>query len=214
MQTHKVILGQAPWLEMATEDWLQAQPGLSLTQVEVVLDRSYGFDLSALGDLDPSNTTGFVAWGPKFLNFQRLELMGELKKRGFKMPALVHPSAQVSPTATFQENAWIQAQAIIGPAVSVGLNAQVGLGARLGPHSYLGNHAWLGQDVRIGARSRVEAHAVVGDGVKVADSVRIGRQACIETPGMIATDWPDKAFRLRSSGLVAQIIEHRPSATS
>ncbi len=211
MQTHKVILGQAPWLEMAAEDWLQAQPGLSLTQVEVVLDRSYGFDLSALDDLDPSTTTGFVAWGPKFLNFQRLELMGELKKRGFKMPALVHPSAQVSPTATFQENTWIQAQAVIGPQVTIGLNAHVGMGARLGAGSQVGNHAWLGQDVRLGAQARVEAQAVLGDGVMVADAVRIGRQTCIETPGLITTHWPDKAFRLRSSGLVGQIIEHRTS---
>lgn len=208
MQTHKVILGQAPWLEMATEDWLQAQPGLSLIQVEVVLDRSYGFDLSALDDLDPSTTTGFVAWGPKFLNFQRLELMGELKKRGFKMPALVHPSAQVSPTATFQENAWIQAQAIIGPTVAVGLNAHVGLGARLGAHSQLGNHAWLGQDARVGVRTRVESHAIIGGGVEIADGVRVGKQACIETMGLIKVDWPSKSFRLQCSGLVGQIIEH------
>jgi serine acetyltransferase len=212
MQTHKVILGQAPWLEMAAEDWLQAQPGLSLTQVELLLDRSYGFDLSALDELDPSTTTGFVAWGPKFLNFQRLELMGELKKRGFKMPALVHPSAQVSPTATFQENTWIQAQAVIGPQVAIGLNAHVGMGARLGVGSQVGNHAWLGQDVRLGAQARVEAHAVLGDGVMVADSVRIGRQACIESSGCISEDWPDKSFRLRRGGLNGQII-NRATAT-
>ncbi len=208
MQTHKVILGQAPWLEMAAEDWLQAQPGLSLTQVEVVLDRSYGFDLSALDDLDPSTTTGFVAWGPKFLNFQRLELMGELKKRGFKMPALVHPSAQVSPSSDCQENAWVQAQAVIGPQATIGLNAHVGIGARMAAHSHLGKHAWLGQDVRLGVRCRVEAHAVLGDYILVADGVRIGRQACIETAGVISRDWPDKAFRLRDSGLEGYFVEH------
>lgn len=207
MQTHKVILGQAPWLEMAAEDWRQVQPGLSLTPVEVVLDRSYGFDLSsALDELDPATMTGFVAWGPKFLNFQRLELMGELKKRGFKMPALVHPSAQVSPSAICLENAWIRAQAIVGPQVTIGMNAHVGSGARLGAHSALGQHAWLGQDVRIGVRSRVESHAVLGDGVEVDEGVRVGRQACIETAGTIISDWPDKAFRLRCSGLVGQIL--------
>lgn len=215
MHTHKVILGQSPWLEMAVEDWLQVQPGLAIRSVEVVLDRSHGFDLSSVLDgLDPATTTGFVAWGPKFLNFQRLELMGELKKRGFKMPALVHPSAQVSPSATCQENAWIQAQAVVGPQVTIGMNAHVGLGARLGAHSALGNHAWLDQDARIGARARVEANAVVGEGVEVAEGVRIGRQACIETAGRISADWPDKAFRLRRSGLVGHIIEYRTSGTS
>jgi hypothetical protein len=211
MHSHKVILGQSPWLEIATEDWRQVQPGLSIQSVEVVLDRSHGFDLSSVLDgLDPATTTGFVAWGPKFLNFQRLELMGELKKRGFKMPALVHPSAQVSPSATCQENVWIQAQAVVGPQVTIGMNTHVGLGARLGAHSALGNHAWLGQDARIGVRARVESHAVIGDGVDVADGVRVGRQACIETMGRITVDWPGKSFRLQCSGLAGQIIEYRP----
>lgn len=210
MHGPKVIIGQSPWLEMATEDWQLAQPGLHLIRVEVTLDASQGIDLtSALDGLDPSTTTGFVAWGPRFLNFQRLELMGEIKKRGFKMPALVHPSAQVSPSATYLENSWVQAQAVVGAQATIGLNVHVGLGARLGAHSHLGNHVWLGQDARVGVRSRVEAHAVAGDGVEVADGVRIGRQACIETPGLITTDWRDKAFRLRSGGLVGEIIEYR-----
>lgn len=211
MHTHKVILGQTPWLEMAAEDWLLAQPGLTLNLVEVVLDRSYGFDLSKLADLDPATSSGFVAWGPKFLNFQRLELMGELKKLGLKMPPLVHPSAQVSPSARLQENAWVQAQAVIGPQVMIGLNAHVGIGARMAAFSSLGKHAWLGQDVRVGVKVKVEAHAVLGDGVVVADGVNIGRQACIETPGLISVDWPDKAFRLRSSGLEGRVIQHRMS---
>lgn len=210
MHSHKVILGQSPWLEIATEDWLQVQPGLSIQSVEVVLDRSHGFELSSVLDgLDPATTTGFVAWGSKFLNFQRLELMGELKKRGFKMPALVHPSAQVSPSATCQENVWIQAQAVVGPQVAIGLNVHVGIGARLGFRSQVGNSVWLGQDVRLGAQARVEAHAVLGDGVLAAEGVRIGRQACIEAAGPISLDWPDKAFRLRDSGLEGMIIEHR-----
>lgn len=209
MRADKVILGQSPWLETAAEDWVLSEPGISLRLVNVVMDRDYAFDLIALEEFNPSFSTAFVAWGPRFLNFQRLELMGEFKKRGFRMPALIHPSAVVSPSATIQENVWIQAHSVVGPQAKVGLNVHVGAGARLGAYGQLGNHAWVGQDVRIGTSTRVEAHAILGDGIVVADAVRIGRQARIEIAGVIEEDCPDKSFRLRCSGLHGQIIEYR-----
>jgi len=48
---------------------------------------------------------------------------------------------------------------------------------------------------------------VIGDNVVVGDGIRIGRQAVIETAGLISIDWPDRAFRLRHSGLEGEIIE-------
>lgn len=206
MQAHKVIVGQSPWLEQASEDWLLVYPDLSLTLIELKLNRSHCFDLSSLDQYDPEFSTGFVAWGPQFLNYQRMELMGEFKKRGFKMPALVHPSAQVSASANYQENVWIQAQAVIGPHVSLGLNSHVGIGARLGVKSQLGNHAWLGQDVRLGAGAKVGPNAVLGDEVIVGDTVIIGRQACIEKPCVILKNWSEKAFYLSSGCLQGSII--------
>jgi carbonic anhydrase/acetyltransferase-like protein (isoleucine patch superfamily) len=208
MQYHKLIIGQSPWLELAAEDWLIAEPGLTRNLLAVDLDSSYGFDLSNLDNYNTSISTAFVAWGPKFINFQRMELMGELKKRGFKMPPLIHPSAQISSSAICYENAWVQANSVIEPNVTLGLNTHVGVGTKLSLKSFVGNHAWLGQDVRIGVGARVESHAIIGDGVVVADSVRIGRQTTIEVPSYVDTDWPDKSFKLLRSGLQGQIVEY------
>ena len=208
MQLHKVILGHHPWIDLAAEDWLLAEPRLSLTLIEVSMDRSYLFDLSALDDLHPLTSTGFVAWGPKFLNFQRMELMGALKKRGFKMPALLHPSAQVSSTAKYQENTWIRAQAVIGPLTTIGMNTHIDIGARLGLRSQLANHAWLGQNVILGDDAKVGTHTVLGDGVKVGNFIRIGRQANIEVPGLIDEDLPDKSFHFIKSSLQGKIIDY------
>ena len=207
MHAHKVILGDTHWLDVATEDWQQVNPELQLHRVEIVLDRHYAFAIPLLADLDPTITTAFVAWGPEFLNFQRLELMNELKKRGFKMPPLLHPQALISSSATVQENSWVQAQAVIGPNVTIGLNVHVGFSTRVGAHSLVGKHVWLGHDVRIGGGARVDSHAVIGDNVVVGDGIRIGRQALIETAGLISIDWPDRTFRLRNSGLEGKIIE-------
>lgn len=208
MRALKLILGQSPWVQTAAEDWLRAEPGLTLEVLEVTMGRDHAFELPALDRFDPESFTAFVAWGPKFLNFQRLELVGELKKRGFRMPALVHPSAHVSPSATLQENVWIQAQAVVSPQARIGLNAHVGMGVRVGARGQIGNHAWLGQDVRVGTEARVEAHAVLGDAVVVAAGVRIGRYTCIEVACVIAEDCPDRSFRLQCSGLQGQIIDY------
>jgi hypothetical protein len=207
MRSHKVILGHSPWLDVAIEDWQQVNPDLQIHRVEIVLDRHYAYAIPQLAELDPTITTAFVAWGPEFLNFQRLELMNELKKRGYKMPPLLHPRALISSSATFQENSWVQALAVIGPCVKIGLNVHVGFSTRVGAHGLLGKHAWIGQDVRIGTGARVESYAVIGDNVVVGDGIRIGRQAVIETAGLISIDWPDRAFRLRHSGLEGEIIE-------
>jgi acetyltransferase-like isoleucine patch superfamily enzyme len=208
MHTSKVVLGQSPWLEMAAEDWLLVEPGVTIRKIEVDMDRQYAFDLAALAEIDPQSCTAFVAWGSEFLNFQRHEMWGELKQRGVRMPPLVHPAAHVSPSATIQENVWVQAHALIGPQATVGLNAHIGLGARIGAHAQLGNHAWIGQDSRVGVGAHVEAHATLGDGVVVADAVRIGRQAYIEVAGVVREDWPEKAFWLSRSGLRGQIVDH------
>lgn len=208
MQAHKVIVGQSPWIEQASEDWLLVFPELSLSLIEIELNRSHCFDLSVLDQFDPEFSTGFVAWGPKFLNFQRMELMGELKKRGFKMPALVHPSAQVSPTATYQENVWIQAQAVIGPHVTLGLNSHVGIGARLGVKSQLGNHAWLGDDGRLGAGAKVGSNTVLLLSTVVGDNLKIGKLINIEIPLYINNNLTSKVFIMKNSNLKGFVIDY------
>ena len=205
----KVIVGQSPWLEMAEDDWALVLPDTVLHLVPMALDEHYAYDFSPLDCFSPADTTAFVAWGPEFLNFQRLEVMGELKKRGFTMPALVHPSAVLSRSVEYQENAWIQAQAVIGSQVRVGLNAFVGAGARVGAFSQISKSVWIGEGSSLGAWAKVDAHAIVGQGVQVAEGVHIGCQSCIEVAQRIDRDWPEKSFHFQTSDLRGNIINLR-----
>jgi acyl-[acyl carrier protein]--UDP-N-acetylglucosamine O-acyltransferase len=213
----KLLVGQSPWLEMAADDWTLAEPDTALNLLPISLDKHYGYNLGDLARYSPHDTTAFVAWGPEFLNFQRLEMMGELKKRGFKMPPLLHPNAVISPSAQFQENAWVQAQAVIGPQVEVGMNACIGMGVRLGAFSQLGKSVWIGEGSNLGAWVKVDAHAVIGQRIEVADRVRIGRQACIEVMQRIERDWPEKSFHIQASGLqgcITELKKDRPLSAS
>lgn len=203
----KWIVGRSPWLELAADDWARSDPAARITLLPVSLDRSHQFDREFLRNIDPAAQTAFVAWGPEYLNFQRLELFGELKKRGVKLPPLVHPGALVSPTAALQENVWVGAMAIVGPQARVGMNATIAPGARLGAGCVVERSAWVGQDARLGDGATVGAHAYLGGGVSVAAGVRVGRQSRIETAEHIAVDWKEKSFRIGPSKLSGEIIQ-------
>ena len=203
----KVLVGQSPWLEMASDDWALSQPDTLIHCVEIAPDEQYGYDLGELDQFDPENSTAFVAWGPDFLNFQRLELVGELKKRGFKMPPLIHPHALLSPSVQCQENVWIQALAMIVPKVEIAMNACIGIGSCIGAFNDIGKSVWIGNNTNFAAWVKVDAHAVVGPRVEVAERVRIGRQACIEVPQRIEKDWPEKSFHLQTGNLRGRIID-------
>lgn len=210
----KLILGKEPWLTMAMEQWAQCDPELELVAVNVAVDANYCFDLTRLDAIDPVSHSGFVAWGPEFLNFQRLELMNELKKRGFKMPPLCSPNANISQSAKLMENAWIEPFSVIGPDVTIEMNVHVGSHVVIGQSCTVKKHAWIADAVRLSSDALVGSNAYVGPRTEVLSHVKIGRQAWIENTPRIDQNWPAYGFALHRSDLKGQIIDHtRPVKT-
>jgi acetyltransferase-like isoleucine patch superfamily enzyme len=202
----KLVIGCEPWLSMAVDDWRCVDPSLKLTAIEIKLDESYKFDLTNLNQDLSEEVTAFVAWGPEFLNFQRFELMGELKKHGFRMPALIHPSAVVSPSAKFQENVWVQALVVVGCNANVEINSCLEVGVRIGPHCEISKSVWISQNTRLAAFVKVGSNTTLGSNLEVLQGVRIGKQCCIESVLRICEDFADKSFRLHASDLAGVII--------
>lgn len=190
----RFVVGAGVWLEAALAAWDEAAPGSSLHRVDVGQDANYGFDVSTLPEAPVDGAQAFVAWGPQFLNFRRLELMGELKRRGFKMPPLVCRGAIVSLTASVGENTLIGAGAIVAAGVRIGINGYLGAGVGLGHASEIGNSAWLADGVQIGHRVRIGAHTTLGRGVVVDDEIEIGKQCIIERPGRRTAPLAAKTF--------------------
>ena len=203
----KIVIGKEPWLSMALEDWKLAEPLTVLIPFEIKLDHNYLFDFPNLDAFSPSEVTGFVAWGPEFLNFQRLELVGELKKRGFKLPPLIHPSAQISVTAKIQENVWIHALTCIGPNTLIEFNSCVSTGVKIGSNVIIQKSTWLDKNVIVEHCAEIGANSFLGNRVEVSNNVIVGRQVRIEEPVRLLKDQPDKTFKIRASQLTGQIIK-------
>jgi UDP-3-O-[3-hydroxymyristoyl] glucosamine N-acyltransferase len=203
----KIILGAEPWLSMAIEDWQLIEPGSKLIPIEIKLNKNFVFDVSQLDEYHAGEATGFVAWGPDFLNFQRLELVGQLKKKGFKMPALIHPSAQVSASAKCQENVWVQALSYVGPNTFLEFNSCISVGTKIGSSVSIQKSVWLGQSSIIKSGATVGAHSALGDGVQVLNNINIGRQVRIDSACVVDKDVPEKTFRIRNSNLQGVIVK-------
>jgi serine acetyltransferase len=203
----KIILGIDPWLSMAMDDWRLVEPSTELIPFEIKLDKNYLFKLPALDEYLFNDVTGFVAWGPEFLNFQRLELVGEFKKLGFKMPPLIHPTAMISSSAIIQENVWVHAFSYVGPNATIEFNSCVSIAAIIGNNASIQRNSWIGQTVNIQHGAHIGANTILGNGVKVLSKVHVGRQVRIEFPCTIETDLPDKSFHIQASGLRGGIFK-------
>lgn len=194
MSSEKYVVGSGPMLQWIMAAWAEAAPDTVLHAVDVGQDAHYRFDLGALDGLATAEATAFVAWGPQFLNFRRLELMGELKARGFRMPPLVCRGATVAASATLAENCMVGAGAVIGESVKLGFNTQVGSRCLIGHGTKIGTSAWIADGVQIGRGCSIGANSTLGAGVLLAEGVAVGRQCILELPGLRSKPVADKSF--------------------
>ena len=205
---YKLIVGKQPWLSLAAEDWKRSDPDLQLHEIEVSLEKNYQFSPLELPNPVNKNHTAFVAWGPDFLNFQRLELMTMLKMCGFKMPPLISANAIVYQSAQINENAWIQPFAFIGPNSTVGVNSVIGMYTTLYYSCAIGKNTWIGSNVQMGSSVEVGSNTLLGSGVRVSDNSKIGKNSRIEDERVITGDWLEGQFSLKISNLEGRIFDY------
>ena len=110
----------------------------------------------------------------------RQRILAELRRIGFVLPNLIHPSATVEPSATLGEGNQIMAGAIVGSAVVLHDNCIVNSGAivshdcELHDNVHLAPGAILAGDVRVGRNTLVGMGATVYFGVQLGEDVTIG----------------------------------------
>ena len=196
MPFEKYVLGSGDSLQWALAAWTEIEPDTTLHPVDIGQDKEYRFNLEILNALDCSkhNATAFVAWGPQFLNFRRLELMGEVKGRGFKMPPLICRGALIAAGVAIGENCVVAAGSIIGAGSKIGFNTVIGAGCILCANVQVASSAWIADGVQIGTNVRIAANATLGRGVILEDGITIGRQAILDLPGKRSLSLADKTF--------------------
>jgi sugar O-acyltransferase (sialic acid O-acetyltransferase NeuD family) len=108
----------------------------------------------------------------------RLELLDRLGAAGYRLPAVIHPSAVGS------------AGAALDRGVFVGPGAIVNIGADIGAATIVNSGARIDHDCRVGPGCHIAPGAVLSGSVTLGDRVWIGTGACLRqgvTIGSMAT---------------------------
>lgn len=193
----KLVVGAGDFLDIAFHAWKARAPDIDVQRHEVAQDRSHNFDLSFLDGHSPTETSMFVAFDNRFLNFKRLELMGAIKGRGFRMEPYIGAAALVGSGARVGENSFIADGAVVGDQAHLHHNIWLGPRAVVGYAAQIGHSVWVEAAVVVGARARIGAHSILGGGVSIADQVQVGKMCVLGLPGHYAEDIPAKAFYRR-----------------
>jgi hypothetical protein len=202
-------MGKEPWLSFAVTGWTLTAPSLVIVPVEVSLSKNYSFNYGLVDTYNPLNASAFVAWDDDFENFQRLELMGFLKARGFKLPPLIETNCQLGKNVDIKENCWIQPNCVIADNVSVGMNVFLGMNSRVGLKTVIGNNTWIGQNVIVGSNVKISSHVSLASRMLISDNISIGKQVRIDTSREIFESWEDFTFSMCLGKINGSIINYR-----
>jgi len=134
---------------------------------------------AALDALDPGSIELVNGLGQLVGGAGRRELFQRLKKRGFRFPVLVHPTAWVDSTATLQEGVQIMAGAIIQADVVIGANSIVNTRAGIDHDCWLGENVHVAPGATLCGSVHVNERAFIGSGATVIQGLNVGMEAVV-----------------------------------
>lgn len=104
---------------------------------------------------------------------RRIERATELRNAGFKLPAVVHPSANLGVGVMIGCGSIVLPGAIVLPDARVGDFAVVEAGAFVGHDTILGAGALLGARSLVGNRAVIEDRVIIGMGASVRSGSKV-----------------------------------------
>jgi sugar O-acyltransferase (sialic acid O-acetyltransferase NeuD family) len=120
----------------------------------------------------------------------RLSLSAMVRKKGFNLVTVVHPSAVVAGDADIRSGTVVCAGAVVNPGARVGESVIINTSASIDHECRVGDAAHIGPGARLGGRVSIGAAAWVGIGATVRDRVEIGARAVIGAGAVVVNDIP------------------------
>jgi UDP-perosamine 4-acetyltransferase len=132
----------------------------------------------------------FVAIGNNRL---RQQIGALLRTQGFRLPAIVHPSALVSPSAAIGDGSIVMARAVIGARTRVGAFAIVNTGAIIDHDNDIGAGAHVAPGAVLAGSVVLGERSLVGVGSAVRPGIRIGADTVVGAGSAVVRDVQDGA---------------------
>lgn len=141
-------------------------------------------------------------------NKERKDLYSRLKKIGFKIPSIVHPTALIEKNATLKDGNIVCMGAKIGSMVSIGSNCIVYTGSILDHESIIQNNVFIAPACAIAGRVKVKKNAYVGIGTTIKEKIIIGSNAIIGAGSVVIRDVSDNTVVMGSPAKEAAVKQN------
>ena len=126
-------------------------------------------------------------------NEKRAEVVEQLRRAGYALPALVHPMSLLERNCRVGEASHVCIGAILGSQVCIGKGVIVNTGSSVDHESIISDFAHLAPGAILGGRVRIGEGAFIGIGARVAEKLSIGRGAVVGAGTVVLRDVADGA---------------------
>lgn len=109
----------------------------------------------------------------------RVRLYKFVKKIGFELPVIIHPSAVIGEGIIFEEGAFVSAGVVINPYVKIGRNAILNTSSSIDHDCVIGDFVQIAPNAALGGGVTVGDRTHVGIGASIMQGIDIGRDSII-----------------------------------
>ncbi|MBE3022761.1 MULTISPECIES: acetyltransferase [Campylobacter] len=136
-------------------------------------------------------------------NQTRKTVTARVKKAGFNVVSLVHPSAVISPSAVIKSGVVVMPNAVINAGAVIGEGAIINSGAVVEHECMIGKFAHISPNAALAGNVSVGELTHVGIGTSVIQGIIIGKECVIGAGSVVVRDISNK---VKAYGVPAKII--------
>lgn len=124
----------------------------------------------------------------------RKKIYENLKKIGFRLPIIIHPSAVVARDVKLGEGTFVAAGAVINSGTQIGRNVIINTLSSVDHDCLIGDFVHVAPGVTLSGGVEIGREAHVGTGACVTQYLKIGKKAFIKAGEMVFRDVADGDF--------------------
>lgn len=122
----------------------------------------------------------------------RKKIYINLRRIGFELPIIMHPSAVVAEDVELGEGTFVAAGAVINPGTKVGRNAIINTSSSIDHDCTIGNFVHVAPGATLSGGVKVGDETHIGTGAKVVQSLKIGKNCLIGAGVTVRRDMGEK----------------------
>ena len=120
----------------------------------------------------------------------------KIKKDGYSLANIIHPSATISPSAKLGNGLIIKPHALVSTDSFIGDNVSIEENAIIGHDSVVGDHAQISANVVVAGGCSIGEATYIGLSVPIKQGIKIGANSIVGMGSVVLRDIPDNVIAM------------------